>query len=169
MKFCIKNVKHFSVRNMNLKLQKLINYKNWFCVVVVAISLCSCKPVTKVVLPYSGSIPKIKYLKTTATTVKKEVNYDNLIKEIFILSPKTKIVAEDKPNGNFQIVAYSPYKYKQRELQFSYRLTCNLSEKDCNIVILLSMASIWSIILSNEYILMINDIILKNSIHLTRI
>lgn len=120
---------------MNLKLQKLINYKNWFCVVVVAISLCSCKPVTKVVLPYSGSIPKIKYLKTTATTVKKEVNYDNLIKEIFILSPKTKIVAEDKPNGNFQIVAYSPYKYKQRELQFSYRLTCNLSEKDCNITI----------------------------------
>lgn len=109
--------------------------KKLFAIAFSFTLLFACKPIKKVELPVTGDPGRISYTKEVAATSPREQNYDNLMKEIFVISPASKIVLEDKYNGNFQVVGYSPYLYKGGERKFSYMLTCNFTNAKAEIII----------------------------------
>jgi hypothetical protein len=109
--------------------------KNILGIVLWLTILSGCKELTKIELPYTGNPARITYVREIKATEVRDVNYENLMKGIFILSPNAKIVLEDKYNGNFQVVGYSPYVYKGGERRFSYMLTCNFTNERAEIII----------------------------------
>ncbi len=86
-------------------------------------------------MPYTDSNPpEITYVKREgATPTEKEKNYDNLIEKILLVCPGSKIKTgrEDFKSDEslfFQMVGYSTYTYKDKPVQFSFLLSCEIKE-----------------------------------------
>jgi hypothetical protein len=101
----------------------------------VLLLIFSCKTITKNQLPLSGSPERVTYERSVTTTVSKDQNYDNLIRQIYLMCPETKNVLEDKPNGYFQVISYTHYNYKGTERKMSFLLTATLKNSKCDLKI----------------------------------
>jgi len=95
----------------------------------------SCKTIPKNELPLTGSPGRVTYTKSVNTSISKDVNYDNLIRQIYLLCPQTKTVLEDKPNGYFQLISYTTYDYRGAERKLSYLMTATLKDSKCDLLI----------------------------------
>jgi hypothetical protein len=105
--------------------------KNILSIILVGVLLYSCEPITKIQLPHLEDQGKIEYLRQVETTLKKEENYNNIIKELFIICPKANIKMDDKTAGYFLINGNSEYLYRGSIRKFTYAITCNVSDSRC--------------------------------------
>ncbi|HEX8515767.1 MAG TPA: hypothetical protein VF868_06165 [Bacteroidia bacterium] len=101
----------------------------------VSVLMLGCKTITRNQLPLSGTPARVTYEQSINTDVSKDINYDNLIRQVYLLCPETKNVLEDKPNGYFQVISYTKYKYKGDERKLSYLLTATLKDSKCDLKI----------------------------------
>ena len=107
------------------------------------LSLYGCAPITKVVLPTTGSPPTIEYSKDIKTNLKRDDCYDKILQGTMTICPKSKIKLDSKSSGILQIVGSAKYPGKVYilffafpvEKKFTYVLTVTQADNECKMVI----------------------------------
>lgn len=106
--------------------------------------ISSCATLTKFELP--NDLDTISYSRQD-TSSNKQDNYKNIMREIYILSPKCKTKTEPIINNSqsgsifFQLTAYSEYDYPpytenpKHKRHFSYLLTCEITDTNCKLTV----------------------------------
>jgi hypothetical protein len=93
-------------------------------IVLTAVLLLGCKAVPKFRLPTEGTPERVTYVREIATSLPKEQNYENLLREIFIVSPEAKMINTDKAGGNLEVICRSFYHLDGKERKVDFVLSC---------------------------------------------
>lgn len=110
--------------------------------IISTLFLIGCDPLSKIELPLSNdNPPMITYTKVEESSTSKEKNYNNLVGEIYKLSPDAKMKlgligdVESEKFTYLQITMYSFYTYKEKDWKFSFLLTCEISDSGVKMTI----------------------------------